>query len=80
MVKLYGVSLSIIFDRGTKFTSQFWKSFLKGLGTEMKPRTVFHPQIYGQSEHSIKTMKNYVTSLHDLFKDNWDDDFPLSSF
>ncbi|WMV25170.1 hypothetical protein MTR67_018555 [Solanum verrucosum] len=35
MVKLQGVPLSIISDRGTQFTSQFWKSFQKDLGTRV---------------------------------------------
>ena len=33
LVRFYGVPLSIISDRGTQFTSPFWKSFQKGLGT-----------------------------------------------
>lgn len=34
IVRLHGVLLSIISDRGTQFTSYFfWKSFQKGLGT-----------------------------------------------
>ena len=31
IVRLNGVSLSIISDRGPQFTSHFWKSFKKGL-------------------------------------------------
>ncbi|KAH0777857.1 hypothetical protein KY290_009268 [Solanum tuberosum] len=33
IVRLHGVPLSIISDRGPQFTSHFWKSFQKGLGT-----------------------------------------------
>ena len=33
IVMLHGVPLSIILDRGLQFTSHFWKSFQKGLGT-----------------------------------------------
>ena len=33
LVRLHGVPLSIISDRGTQFTLQFWKAFQKGLGT-----------------------------------------------
>ncbi|MCQ8082127.1 hypothetical protein NP492_23680, partial [Salmonella enterica] len=47
MVKFHGVPLSIISDRGTQFTSQFWKSFQKGLGTRVKLSTTFHPQTNG---------------------------------
>ena len=43
MVKLHGVPLSIISDRGTQFTSQFWKSFQKGLGTRVKLSMANHP-------------------------------------
>ncbi|WMV55119.1 hypothetical protein MTR67_048504 [Solanum verrucosum] len=35
IVRLHGVPLSIILDRGPQFTSQFWKSFQKGLGTKV---------------------------------------------
>ncbi|WMV32777.1 hypothetical protein MTR67_026162 [Solanum verrucosum] len=45
IVKLYGVSLSIISDRGPQFTSNFWISFQKGLGTHVNLSTTFHPQI-----------------------------------
>ncbi|WMV08991.1 hypothetical protein MTR67_002376 [Solanum verrucosum] len=47
IVRLHGVSLSIITDRGTQFTSQFWKSFQKCLSTRVKLITAFNPQTDG---------------------------------
>ncbi|WMV24236.1 hypothetical protein MTR67_017621 [Solanum verrucosum] len=34
IVRLHGVPVSIISDRGVQFTTQFWKSFQKGLGSK----------------------------------------------
>ena len=33
IVRFHGSPVSIIFDRGTQFSSQFWRFFQKGLGT-----------------------------------------------
>ena len=33
IVRLHGAPVSIISDRGTQFSSHFWRSFHKGLGT-----------------------------------------------
>ncbi|WMV18639.1 hypothetical protein MTR67_012024 [Solanum verrucosum] len=43
IVRLHGVPLSIISDRGPQFTSHFWKSFQKGLGSQVNLSTAFHP-------------------------------------
>jgi len=53
MVRLVGVRLSIISDRGGQFTSQIWTSFQKGLGTRVKLSTTFHPKTDGQEERTI---------------------------
>ena len=37
----HGISLSIISDRASQFTSRFWKSFQKGLDTKVKLSTFF---------------------------------------
>ncbi|WMV24790.1 hypothetical protein MTR67_018175, partial [Solanum verrucosum] len=60
MVKLHGVPLSIISDRGTQFVSQFWKSFQKVLATRVKLSTAFHPQTDGQAECTIKTLEDML--------------------
>ncbi|XP_015161807.1 uncharacterized protein [Solanum tuberosum] len=49
MVKLHRVPLSIISDIGNQFTSQFWRSFQKGLGTQVKLSITLHLQTDGQA-------------------------------
>ena len=56
VVRLHGVSVSIILDKGAQFTAQFWKSFKKGLGLKVNLSTIFHPQTDGQAECTIQTL------------------------
>ncbi|WMV46355.1 hypothetical protein MTR67_039740 [Solanum verrucosum] len=46
-MRLHRVPLFIIFDCGTLFTSQFWRSFQKVLVTQVKLSTTFDHQIDG---------------------------------
>ena len=78
MVRLHGVPLSIISDRGTQFTSQFWKSFQKGLDTRVKLCTNFHSQTDGQGESTIQTLEDLLRACVIDLKGNWDDHFPLN--
>ncbi|WMV13936.1 hypothetical protein MTR67_007321 [Solanum verrucosum] len=80
IVKLHGVHLSIISDRGTQFTSHFWKLFQKGLGTKVKLSTVFHPQTDGQQECTIQKLEDMLRERVIDFKGNWDDLLPLIEF
>ena len=41
IVRWHGIPLSIISDRGARFTSHFWRSFQKSLGTQVKLRLPF---------------------------------------
>ena len=42
IVRLHGVPLSIISDRGMQFTSKFWKTLHEELGTRLNLSAVFH--------------------------------------
>ncbi|KAH0730003.1 hypothetical protein KY289_001191 [Solanum tuberosum] len=68
IVKLHGVSLSIIFDRVIQFTSHFWKSFQNGHGTKVKLSTTFHPQTDGQAERTIQTLEDMLRACVIDFK------------
>ena len=43
IVRLHGVLVSIVPDRDPNFTTHFWKSFQKSMGTHLTMSTAFHP-------------------------------------
>ena len=47
IVRLHRVPLSIISDRGTQFTSKFWRKLHYELGTQLTFSIAFHPQMDG---------------------------------
>eukprot|EP00833_Pecoramyces_ruminatium_P012970 jgi/Orpsp1_1/1187002/evm.model.d7180000054797.1 len=47
---LHGLPVEIISDRGTQFTSKFWKSICQTLAVDLKFSSPFHHQTNGQSE------------------------------
>ncbi|GJV25763.1 putative reverse transcriptase domain-containing protein [Tanacetum coccineum] len=53
IVARHGIPVSIICDRDGRFTSNFWKSFQKALGTDISMSTAYHPETDGQSEKTI---------------------------
>ena len=80
IVRLHGVPLSIISDMGPQFTSHFWKSFQKGLGTQVNLSTTFHPQTDGQAERTIQTLEDMLRACVIDFKGSWDDHLSLIEF
>ena len=48
IVSLHGVPKTIISDRGSQFTSQFWHSLQEAMGTRLSFSTAYHPQTDGQ--------------------------------
>ena len=43
IVRLHGVSVSIVLDRDPRFTAHFWKNFQKDMVTRLTMSTTFHP-------------------------------------
>ncbi|KAL0378532.1 UNVERIFIED_CONTAM: Transposon Tf2-11 polyprotein [Sesamum radiatum] len=80
IVRLHGVPVSIVSDRDPRFTSHFWKSLQKALGTRLHFSTAFHPQTDGQSERTIQTLEDMMRACTMEFKGNWDDHLPLMEF
>ncbi|RVW49285.1 Transposon Ty3-I Gag-Pol polyprotein [Vitis vinifera] len=64
IVRMHGVPVSIVSDRDPRFTSRFWHSLQKALGTKLSFSTAFHPQTDGQSERVIQVFGRLVKSLY----------------
>ncbi|GKE59815.1 putative reverse transcriptase domain-containing protein [Tanacetum coccineum] len=60
IVARHGIPVSIICDRDGRFTSNFWRSFQKALGTEISMSTTYHPKTDGQSERTIQTPEDML--------------------
>ncbi|GJS26706.1 putative reverse transcriptase domain-containing protein [Tanacetum coccineum] len=64
--------------RDSNFTSRFWKSLQKVLGTSWDISTAYHPQTDGQSERTIQTLEDMLRACVINFGSSWDRHFPLS--
>ncbi|GJV30854.1 reverse transcriptase domain-containing protein [Tanacetum coccineum] len=60
IVSRYGIPMSIICDRDGRFTSNFWKSFQKDLGTDISMSITYHPETDCQSERTIQTLEDML--------------------
>ncbi|GJU84495.1 reverse transcriptase domain-containing protein [Tanacetum coccineum] len=60
VVARHGIPASIICDRDRRFTSNFWRSFQKALGTDISMSTAYHPETDGQSERTIQTLEDML--------------------
>ncbi|GJV81039.1 putative reverse transcriptase domain-containing protein [Tanacetum coccineum] len=60
IVARHGITASIICDRDGRFTSNFWRSFQKALGTDISMSIAYHPETDGQSERTIQTLEDML--------------------
>ncbi|GJX91274.1 putative reverse transcriptase domain-containing protein [Tanacetum coccineum] len=80
IVARYGIPVSIICDRDGRFTSNFWRSIQKALGTEISMSTVYHPETNGQSERTIQTLEDMLCACVIDFGKGWVKHLPLTEF
>ncbi|GJW03668.1 putative reverse transcriptase domain-containing protein [Tanacetum coccineum] len=76
----HGVPISIISDRDSHFTSRFWRSLQKALGTNLDMSTAYHPQTDGQSKRTIQTLVDMLRACVIDFGSSWDQHLPLVEF
>jgi len=67
-------------DRDSRFTSRFWHSLQKALGTQLRMSSTYHPQTNGQSERTIQSLEDLLrTYVLDHLR-NWSDMLLLVEF
>ncbi|GJS49265.1 putative reverse transcriptase domain-containing protein [Tanacetum coccineum] len=60
IVAIHGIPASNIYDHDGRFTSNFWRSFQKALGTDISMSTAYHPKTNGQSERTIQILEDML--------------------
>ncbi|KZV52485.1 hypothetical protein F511_22323 [Dorcoceras hygrometricum] len=80
VVRLYGISVSIVSDRDTIFTFAFWRSLHAALGTRLAFSTAFHPQTDGQSERVNQILEDLLRACAINFQGTWDSILLLVEF
>nr|GFA28899.1 reverse transcriptase domain-containing protein [Tanacetum cinerariifolium] len=80
IISRHGVPISIISDRDSHFTSGFWQSLQKALGTQLDMSTTYHPETDGQSERTIQTLEEMLRACAIDFGKGWEKHLPLVEF
>ncbi|XP_073039337.1 uncharacterized protein [Primulina eburnea] len=80
IVKLHGIPVSIVSYCDPRFTSEFWKSSHRALGTKLAFSTAYHPQSDGQSERVIQILEDMLRACTIDFPGSWDSKLPLVEF
>jgi transposase InsO family protein len=47
-------------DRGSQFTSRFWRSFHENMSTKLNFSTAYHPQTDGQTERTNQVLEDIL--------------------
>nr|GEZ25966.1 putative reverse transcriptase domain-containing protein [Tanacetum cinerariifolium] len=80
VVSKHEVPVSIISYRDEKFTSHFWKSLNKALGTRLDMSIAYHPETDGQSKRTIQTLEDMLRACVLDFGKGWDKHLSLVEF
>ncbi|KAL0561646.1 hypothetical protein IC582_002086 [Cucumis melo] len=80
IVRLHGVSVSIVSDRDARFTSKFWKGLQTAMGTRLDFSTAFHPQTDGQTERLNQVLEDMLRACALEFPGSWDSHLHLMEF
>jgi hypothetical protein len=80
VIRLHGIPQSLVSDRGSIFTSHFWKSLASMMNLKRRLSTAFHPQTDGQTERMNQTLEQYLRMYCNYQQDNWTNLLSLAEF
>ena len=80
VVRHHRLPTSIVLDRGSLFTSNFWKHVTKALGILGNLSMAFHPQTDGQTERVNAVLKQYLRAYCNYQQDDWQKLLPIAEF
>ncbi|CAM6110333.1 unnamed protein product [Calypogeia fissa] len=76
----HGMPTTLISDRGTQFTSLFWKSLFGWLKTKLAFSLAYYPESDGQTERANRTIEEMLRAFTLDEQMEWDRLLPLVEF
>jgi len=73
VVRLYGLSKTIVSDRDPKFVSHFWRTLWERLGTKLNFSTSCQPQTGGQTKVVNRSLSTMLRSIMKGNHKSWDE-------
>lgn len=73
IVRLHGMSRTIVSDQDAKFLSYFWKTLWGKLGTKLLFSTTCHPQTDGQTQVVNRTLSTLLRAIISKNIKTWED-------
>jgi transposase InsO family protein len=80
IVCLHGVPRKIVSNRGTQFTSRFWKRLHEALYTQLRFNSAYHPQTDGQTERVNQILQDMLRACAQQYGRSWDKSVPYAEF
>jgi transposase InsO family protein len=71
---------TLLSDRGSVFTSQFWSDICYHLKVNHRLSTAFHPQTDGQTERMNQELETFLRIYMDYQQDNWVGLLPFAEY
>jgi hypothetical protein len=76
----HGIPTHVTSDRGTEFTSHFFRSLGTLLDMKLHFTSGYHPEGDGQTERVNQTLEQYLRVYCNYQQDNWSELLPLAEF
>jgi len=80
IIRPHGLPSSIVSDRGTLFTSDFWRQVTKALRISRNLSTAFHPQTDRQTERANAILEQYLRAYCNYQQVDWKKLLPIAEF
>jgi hypothetical protein len=80
VVRTHGLPSSVTLDRGSLFTSTFWKRIMEAMGTSRNLSIAFYLESDGQRERINAILEQYLQAYCNYQQNNWKQLLPMAEF
>ncbi len=80
VVRLHGLTRTLISDCGPQFNDKFWEKVCEILGTDKRMSSAYHPHTDGQTDRTIRTLEEMLRSYVGYEQNDWDSQLACAGF